>query len=77
MRFNIGQLNGGTLQALRINGIDEPDAVAINNGFAPAGSYDDDNNNFVNATLDSVGPPTPNSGATRVQTPPPFGRQPA
>ena len=55
VRFNIGQLNGGTLQALRINGIDEPDAVAINNGFAPAGSYDDDNNNFVNATLDSVG----------------------
>ena len=55
VRFNIGQWNGAMLQGLRINGVDEPDAAAINDGFAPVGTYDDDNNNFVNASLDTVG----------------------
>lgn len=55
IRFNIGQSVAGGLQGLTLNGVSEPDAVAINNGFSPVGTFDDDNNNFVNSSLDSVG----------------------
>lgn len=55
IRLNIGQPVAGVLQGITLGGVSEPDAAAVNNGFGAVGSYDDDNNNFVNSSLDSIG----------------------
>jgi len=55
VRHDVGVLNGNTLQALSIQGIAEPDGAAINDGFGSVQTFDDDNNNFSIATLDSSG----------------------
>ncbi len=55
IRFNIGQPVSGALQGMTLGSVSEPDALAINDGFAAIGAYDDDNNNFLNSSLDSIG----------------------
>lgn len=55
VRFDIGQPVAGSLRAMTVGATAEPDAGAIDDGFGAVGTYDDDNNNFINASLDSVG----------------------
>lgn len=55
IRIDVGSLQSGQLQALSIGGETEPDANAINDGFGGVSQYDDDNNNFSIATLDTGG----------------------
>ena len=55
VRHNLGVLTQGQLVALNVGGAQEPDAVAINNGFAGVQTFDDDTNNFSISTMDSGG----------------------
>ncbi|MBK8285125.1 MAG: hypothetical protein IPK97_09690 [Ahniella sp.] len=55
VRHDLGVLSGAALSALTVQGVGEPDAQAINDGFAGVQTYDDDNNNFSIATLESTG----------------------
>lgn len=55
VRHDVGVLDGNALRALSIQGIAEPDGAAINDGFGGVQTFDDDNNNFSIATLDSSG----------------------
>ncbi|AVP96939.1 hypothetical protein C7S18_06880 [Ahniella affigens] len=55
IRIDVGVLQAGQLRALSVGGETEPDALAINDGFGGVSQYDDDNNNFSIATLDTGG----------------------
>lgn len=58
VRQNLGVLSAGQLRALSFpsgGGATEPDASAINDGFAGVQTFDDDTNNFSIRTLDSGG----------------------
>jgi hypothetical protein len=55
VRHNLGVVNAGQVRALALGGATEPDASAINDGFAGVQTFDDDTNNFSIFTLDSGG----------------------
>jgi hypothetical protein len=55
VRIDLGVLDQGRLTALSIGGVAEPDASAINDGFAGPQTFDDDTNNFSIGALDIEG----------------------